>query len=104
MYADYSVVFKSSLSLNHPLFFFLCVNSEKKYQVSQRTHCTCIKLNLIDNFNISTVKKKHMRVNILLIQPLYGMKKNRLQGACCHSPEMLGIKMLSFERKLQEQT
>jgi hypothetical protein len=24
--------------------------------------------------------------------------------ACCHSPEMLGIKMLSFERKLQEQT
>ena len=27
-----------------------------------------------------------------------------LQGACCHSPEILGIKMLSFERKLQEQT
>jgi hypothetical protein len=24
--------------------------------------------------------------------------KNRFQGACCHSPEMLGIKMLSFER------
>jgi hypothetical protein len=31
-------------------------------------------------------------------------EKNRLQGACCHSPEMLGIRMLSFERKLQEQT
>jgi hypothetical protein len=30
VYADSSVVFKSSLSLNHPLFFFLYVNSEKK--------------------------------------------------------------------------
>jgi hypothetical protein len=40
-------------------FFFLYVNSEKKYQVSQRTHCTCNKLNLIDNFNISTLNKNH---------------------------------------------
>jgi hypothetical protein len=78
---------------------------KKKYQVSQRTHCTCIKLNLIDNFNISTLnKKKIMHFYMLLLQSLYGVKKNRLQGACCHSPEMLGIKMLSFERKLQEQT
>ena len=46
-----------------------------------------------------------MRVYMFLIQPLYGVKKNRLQGAFCHSPEMLGIKMLSFERNLlQEQT
>ena len=48
--------------LNHPLLFFLCVNSEKKYQVSQRTHCTCIKLNLIDNFNISTLNKTKLCV------------------------------------------
>ena len=45
-----------------------------------------------------------MHFYMLLIQPLYGVNKNGLQGACCHSPEMLGIKMLSFERKLQEQT
>jgi hypothetical protein len=45
-----------------------------------------------------------MRFYMLLIQTLYGVKKNRLQGAYCHSPEMLGIKILSFERKLQEQT
>jgi hypothetical protein len=32
---------------------------KKKYQVSQRTHCTCIKLNLIDNFNISTLNKNN---------------------------------------------
>jgi hypothetical protein len=31
---------------------------KKKYQVIQRIHCTCIKLNLIDNFNISTLNKK----------------------------------------------
>ena len=99
------MVFKSSLSLNHPLFFFFMLTLKKKYQVSQRTHCTCIKLNLIDNFNISTLnKKKIMHFYMLLLQSLYGVKKNRLQGACCHSPEMLGIKMLSFERKLQEQT
>ena len=41
---------------------------------------------------------------MLLIQPIYRVKKNRLQGACCHSPEVLGIEMLYFERKLQEQT
>jgi hypothetical protein len=47
----------------------------------------------------------HLHFYMLLIQPLYGVKTNRLQGACCHSPaEMLCIKMLSFERKLQEQT
>ena len=45
-----------------------------------------------------------MRFYMLLIQTLYGVKKNRLQGAYCHLPEMLGIKILSFERKLQEQT
>ena len=48
--------------LSHPLLFFLCVNSENKYQVSQRTHCTCIKLNLIDNFNISTLNKTKLCV------------------------------------------
>ena len=31
------------------------------------------------------------------------MWKNRHLGACGHSPEMFGINMLSFERKLQEQ-
>jgi hypothetical protein len=45
-----------------------------------------------------------MRFYMLLIQTLYGVKKNRLQEAYCQSPEMLGIKILSFERKLQEQT
>ena len=30
--------------------------------------------------------KKNMRFYILLIQPLYRVKKNRFQGACYHSP------------------
>jgi hypothetical protein len=46
-----------------------------------------------------------MRVYMLLIQPLSRLKiKNSLQGACCHPPVMLCIKMLSFESTLQEQT
>ena len=48
-----------------------------------------------------------MHFYMLLIQitiPLWSEKKIGSKGACCHSPEMLGIKMLSFERKLQEQT
>jgi hypothetical protein len=48
--------------LSHPLLFSLCVSSEKKYQVSQRTHCTYIKLNLIDNFNISILNKTKLCV------------------------------------------
>jgi hypothetical protein len=77
-----------------------------KYQVSQRNHCTCIKLNLIDNFNISTLNKKiYAFLQAFNTTPLiWSEKQNRIQGTCCHSPEMLGIKMLSFERKLQEQT
>ena len=49
-----------------------------------------------------------MRFYMLLIQPLYNMEWTKIGSiepvACCHSSEMLGIKMLSFERKLQEQT
>jgi hypothetical protein len=70
-------------------------------------HCTCIKLNLIDNFNISTLnKKKYAFLHAFNTTPLWSEKKigSREPVACCHSPEMLGIKMLSFERKLQEQT
>jgi hypothetical protein len=34
--------------------------------------------------------------------PLWNEEKN-MPVACCHSPEMLAIKMLSFEGKLQKQ-
>ena len=77
----------------------------KKYQVSQRTHCTCIKLNLIDNFNISTINyKNYAFLHAFNTTPLWSEKKidSMEPVVCCHSPEMLDIKM-SFERKLQEQ-
>jgi hypothetical protein len=53
--------------------------------------------------DLNSKEENYAFLHALNTTPLQS-EKNRLQGACCHSPEMLGIRMLSFERKLQEQT
>ena len=49
---------------------------KKNYQVIQRPHCTCIKLNLIENFNIFTLNKNNYAfLHAFDTTPLWSEKK-----------------------------